>query len=69
MYIFVVGIGNEVDRNELRSIASPDDNTVKDYVFNVTDSDALRDIKEVLAKKLCNLTSVRTNNTGNLKEN
>ena len=69
MKIFVVGIGNGVDRKELKSIASPSDKTVQDYVFNVTDSDALRDIKDLLAKKLCNLTSVRPTNTGNFKEN
>ena len=71
MYIFVVGIGNRVDRKELRSIASPGDTTVQDYVFNVTNSDALRDIQELLAIKFCSLTRtpVRTNGTGNFKQN
>ena len=35
MYIFVVGIGQEVDRKEMRAIASPGDNTVNNYILPI----------------------------------
>ena len=64
MYIFVVGIGRNVDRQELRSIASPSDNNILDYVFNVTDFEALRDIKNLLAIKTCEVAAIKKDARG-----
>ena len=60
MYIFVIGIGQGVDRGELRAIASPGDDVVKDYVFNVADLDALTGIRNRLAIQTCKVAALRT---------
>ena len=64
MYIFVVGIGQEVDRKEMRAIASSGDNVVNNYVFNVSDAGALSDIRNLLAINTCNVAAVRTTGRG-----
>ncbi|KAL3865446.1 hypothetical protein ACJMK2_042835 [Sinanodonta woodiana] len=50
IYLFAIGIGESVEREELRDIASdPDD----DFVFQVSDFGALNTIKNILAIKTC----------------
>lgn len=51
IYIFSVGIGNKVDKEELRAIGSePSD----DFVYDVASFDMLKTIRETLAFKACN---------------
>ena len=64
IYIFVVGIGQDVDSKELRAIASASDSVVTDYVFNVTDAGALIDITNLLANKTCHVAALRTREIG-----
>lgn len=50
IYMFSIGIGNSVERTELRDIASdPDD----DFVFHVSNFSVLNTIRNILAIKTC----------------
>ena len=53
IYIFAIGIGNDVDSNELHSIASSSEDDRAQFVFHVKNFDALGSIKNILAIKTC----------------
>ena len=54
--VFAIGVGPSVDLGELKGIASdPADN----FMFSVTDFDALDSIKGVMAVKTCNARVTR----------
>ncbi|XP_050409287.1 collagen alpha-5(VI) chain [Patella vulgata] len=48
--VFVIGIGNQTDTNELKAIASNPDS---EYAFHVNNFDALYSVKKTLAVKTC----------------
>ncbi|XP_063435027.1 collagen alpha-1(XII) chain-like isoform X1 [Mytilus trossulus] len=72
-YVFAVGIGNNIDQNELSNIASSPDSNNDKYAFQVTNFDGLRTLKNILAIKTCEIASFqrdervcRTNKTSDI---
>ena len=51
IYLFVIGIGDQIDRQELRAIAS---DPVEDFMFEIDHFDALSSLKSILAIETCN---------------
>ena len=46
----VVGVGQYLDEQEWRAIASDPDN---DYVFNITSFNALNTLRDILPRRIC----------------
>ncbi|XP_052101552.1 collagen alpha-1(XII) chain-like isoform X1 [Mytilus californianus] len=72
-YVFAVGIGDNIDKNELSNIASSPDSNINKYAFQVTNFDGLRTLRNILAIKTCEIASFqrdekvcRTNKTSDI---
>ncbi|XP_060062522.1 cartilage matrix protein-like [Ylistrum balloti] len=60
VYVFAVGVTDDVDIKELTHISSNPEKGVKSFMFNVSTFDALESIKTVLAIRTCNVVDLQS---------
>lgn len=63
-YVFAVGVGDNIDHEELSNIASPPDNTVNKYALYVSSFDGLKTLRNILAIKTCDIAAYQRDEKG-----
>lgn len=64
-YVFAVGVGDNIDHEELSNIASPPDNKVNKYAMYVSNFDGLKTLRNILAIKTCDIAGFARDERGN----